>query len=208
MTTKKSAYDIARDFQRAKSNVETARYKARSSIGELSTAEQKFAAAKNAVRAQVARQKAEAKKKAKLLNTANFVNSTTWEAQTYRDSLPPVGRSMRVYKYVRAGMGYAVLELLIPAHAQRIKGTDDCDNAGNLGDHKCRASEAFVVGIVAMKNMKPGDRMSSPVQGGLEYKVGTTVKAANWNPKPETCSHGIHFYLTKQRAAEKCGIKV
>jgi hypothetical protein len=86
------------------------------------------------------------------------------------------------WKKTRAG----VVELAIPRSAARV-------NA--YGSRKCRAEYAVVVtapeGAVSMHD------------GKTTYAVGQTVRPDSYDPDPRVeCSHGIHFFITREEAEE------
>lgn len=95
------------------------------------------------------------------------------------------------YKYI------AVLE--IPARARRIR-------AWNSPDAKHRASCAKVVRLEELSGKLTSIKTAYSMRTGnnnkyLAYKVGEMVKPDKFDPNPmDTCSHGIHFFLTRREA--------
>ena len=81
--------------------------------------------------------------------------------------------------------GKVIVKLQIPARAKRSHGTE----------RKCRASEVKVLEVIGAK-----EGISLPNKT-VKYIKGKTVKADKWNDNRwETCSNGIHFYLTRLEA--------
>ena len=61
------------------------------------------------------------------------------------------------------------------------------------GSRKCRAEFAIVV---AGEGVSQHDRKTA-------YRVGETVRPDSYDPDPRVeCSHGIHFFLTREEAEE------
>jgi uncharacterized protein YjbI with pentapeptide repeats len=78
-----------------------------------------------------------------------------------------------------------VVKLLIPADAKRSHGTE----------RKCRASKAVVL---ETPNGKPAHSLNDKK---FVYEVGATVIPDSFDENRwETCSHGIHFYVTPEEA--------
>jgi hypothetical protein len=87
------------------------------------------------------------------------------------------------WKKVRGG---EIVELAIPRGAARV-------NA--YGSRKCRAEYAVVVAA------PPG--ATSLYDSATKYVVGATVRPDSYDPDPRVeCSHGIHFFLTREEAEE------
>jgi hypothetical protein len=79
--------------------------------------------------------------------------------------------------------GGVIARLLIPKTAQRV---------GGLAGRKCRCEFAIVL---------EGDGKS--IHNGTEYKAGAEVKPDEYDPNPLVeCSHGIHFFITRQEAED------
>jgi hypothetical protein len=75
-------------------------------------------------------------------------------------------------------------KLRIPAEAKRV-------NA--YGSRKCRASY-----VVVLSGNGPG--IFNP---DIQYTKGATIHADKYDPDPRIeCSHGIHFFITKEEAEE------
>ena len=69
---------------------------------------------------------------------------------------------------------------------------------------KCRAEFADVI---ALEAFRPGARTdsgaSSHDNGKTTYTIGATVRPDKYDPDPRVeCSHGIHFFLTREEAEE------
>ena len=105
------------------------------------------------------------------------------------------------WKKVRAVQGGfnirgAIVKLLIPGDAKR------CNATGR----KCRASKALVLEITTLDN-KPFEETDitfvSYNNGSFEYKVGETVYPDSFDENRwDECSHGIHFFITRQEAVD------
>lgn len=77
-----------------------------------------------------------------------------------------------------------IAQLRIPADAERV-------NA--YGSRKCRASYALVI-----SGEGPGI-----YDENTKYAPGETVRPDSFDPDPRVeCSHGIHFFITKEEAEE------
>jgi hypothetical protein len=86
------------------------------------------------------------------------------------------------YKKTSAG----IVTLEIPRSAGRV-------NA--YGSRKCRAE--YVLVIDAPANAK------SDYDNTITYKVGETIRPDSYDTDPRVeCSHGIHFFLTREEAEE------
>jgi hypothetical protein len=91
---------------------------------------------------------------------------------------------LRVYKKA----GGKIVHLLIPRHVQRT---------ASLIGRKCRAAAAYVL---AIEGDKP---VTSEHQTSKTYIVGEWVYPDSYDPDPRVeCSHGIHFFLTREEAEE------
>ena len=78
-----------------------------------------------------------------------------------------------------------IVKLRIPEDAQR----------SNASGRKCRAEFAEVLEII-------GAEVATSSRGpNFEYRVGTIVKPDSWDENRwAECSHGIHFFITKEEA--------
>ena len=75
-----------------------------------------------------------------------------------------------------------IAKLLIPENAGRV---------GGYTERKCRAERAIVIEGTGFS--KYDDKFG--------YAPGKTVTPDSWDPDPRvTCSHGIHFFLTRAEA--------
>ena len=129
------------------------------------------------------------------LHGANLDDSTA--AQTV---IVPEGQIIG-WKKVRAVQGgfnirEAIVKLLIPGDAKR------CNATGR----KCRASKAFVLEITTLDN-KPFEETDiafcSYNEPTFEYKVGEMVYPDSFDENRwDECSHGIHFFITRQEAVD------
>ena len=81
----------------------------------------------------------------------------------------------------------AIVRLVIPHDAARV-------NA--YGSRKCRAEKAFVYEIFGEPSVSKHDHT-------FEYKQGEEVIPGSFDPDPRVeCSHGIHFFITREEAEE------
>jgi hypothetical protein len=109
--------------------------------------------------------------------------------------LPPVGEAFTAWKKINTlGM---VLELLIPAEAQRV--------STPIG-FKCRASEALVVRAFNSFRQEVEPKrldLQSCHDRYFFYKVGEVARPHMFDPNPVIeCAPGIHFFLQRSRAEE------
>jgi len=83
-------------------------------------------------------------------------------------------------------VGDTIVTLLIPADAKRV-------NA--YGSRKCRAEFAYV--------QKVEGALNRLAYGGFRYPCSGLVTPDMYDPDPRVeCSHGIHFFITRQEAKE------
>jgi len=98
----------------------------------------------------------------------------------------PQHGELRVYKKVNG----KIIHLLIPAWAKRT---------ASLIGRKCRASAAIVL---AIQGNEPQSSAGSGY-GSILYEIGKTVYPDSYDPDIRVeCSHGIHFFLTREEAEE------
>ena len=127
------------------------------------------------------------------LRHANLLDAIMKDVNITGATLPdfqiPQHGELRVYKKVQG----IIVHLLIPSWARRTA----C-----LVSRKCRANAAVVLAI-------EGD---NPIQSrpwtGLktDYEIGKTVYPDNYDPDPRVdCTHGIHFFLTREEAKQWLG---
>lgn len=100
----------------------------------------------------------------------------------------------------------AIVTLKIPENTLRTNGFD----------RKCRCNRAIVVGITAVKLKKGTHHDRYVTMGNISmarsdhdphfyYCIGQEVKVRNFNKNRwETCSRGIHFFLTREEAERYC----
>ena len=93
----------------------------------------------------------------------------------------------------------AIVKLYIPARAKRTTGLNTT--------HKCRASEAKVLGFYdeygKPLKLKETSRVCSSYAPDFIYRKGETVRAAmGFNEERVTCGSGIHFFLDFKAAVE------
>ena len=79
-----------------------------------------------------------------------------------------------------------IVTLMIPADAKRV-------NA--YGSRKCRAEFAYV--------LDREGKLLGEAHGGFQYPLSGLVTPDSYDPDPRVeCSHGIHFFITRQEAVE------
>lgn len=86
-----------------------------------------------------------------------------------------------------------IVELQIPESARRSAGLS----------RKMRAEAALTVSILSPRFQWCKNATSQRNTGGsdCQYRVGFVTKADRWDPDPWTvCTHGIHFFLTREEA--------
>ncbi len=127
------------------------------------------------------------------LQGANLKWANLHEAKLPQLNLPEAGQ-FRGFKKVRDGI---VLELLISAKKPRT--------ASYVGD-KCRCQKAKVLrafGPDGNELSGNGMKFASLHDPNFMYEVGKWVEEPNYNGDPRVeCAPGIHFFLTKSKAAE------
>ena len=83
-------------------------------------------------------------------------------------------------------VGSVIVTLMIPADAKRV-------NA--YGSRKCRAEFAYV--------LDREGKLLGEAYGGFQYPLSGLVTPDSYDPDPRVeCSHGIHFFITRQEAVE------
>ena len=83
-------------------------------------------------------------------------------------------------------VGKVIVTLMIPADAKRV-------NA--YGSRKCRAEFAYILD-------REGNLLGE-AHGGFQYPRSGLVTPDSYDPDPRVeCSHGIHFFITRQEAVE------
>ena len=94
----------------------------------------------------------------------------------------------------KKGKDNHLIKLEIPADAKR-------HNA--LGGRKCRAEFVKVLDIRNEKGHKVKECYNGTNGINTLYRIGEIVKPDSYDPDPlQECSHGIHFFLTKQEAKD------
>ena len=79
-----------------------------------------------------------------------------------------------------------IVTLMIPADAKRV-------NA--YGSRKCRAEFAYI--------LDREGKLLGEAYGGFQYPLSGLVTPDSYDPDPRVeCSHGIHFFITRQEAVE------
>jgi hypothetical protein len=122
------------------------------------------------------------------LRHANLLGAVMEDVDITEATLPdfqiPQHGELRVYKKVQR----KIVHLLIPAWAKRTA----C-----LINRKCRASAAIVLAIEGDKPV----RSKSWTCSRTTYEIGKTVYPDSYDPDPRVdCTHGIHFFLTREEA--------
>ena len=84
--------------------------------------------------------------------------------------------------------GGHIAKLVIPHDAERMN---------SIGSRKCRASKAFVYEIFG------AEKATDSHSGAITYKAGCEVIPDKFDPDIRVeCSHGIHFFLTREEAED------
>ena len=95
----------------------------------------------------------------------------------------PQGGELVVWKRTTGGP----VRLRIPPEAQRT---------ASIVGRKCRAEWAEVL-------EGEGDSTNDAIGPSIHYAPGLTVRPDSYDPDPRVeCSHGIHFYLTREECAD------
>ena len=96
------------------------------------------------------------------------------------------------YKKLWYHQAYYIIKLKILADSKRSRATSD----------KCRCDKAFVLEIQNLDGSKSDlKEITSYNFTPCTYKVGEIVEADSWDEdRFNECSHGIHFFLDRQRA--------
>ena len=119
------------------------------------------------------------------LSYANLSGANLSGANLPAFSLVPEESSFIAWKKLRNGV---VAKLLIPAEAKRTS---------SLVGRKCRAE------FIEVLSLSEGTSCSGQFDELTIYTVGETVKADSYNDDIRLeCTHGIHFFVTKQEAID------
>ena len=98
--------------------------------------------------------------------------------------IPPAGPFWG-WKKVCSVNGDILVKLLIPTEARRSHGSE----------RKCRAEFVDVLEVIG------ADEGTSDHKSKTTYRAGERVTADSWDEdRWETCSHGIHFFITREEA--------
>ncbi len=104
--------------------------------------------------------------------------------------LPEQG-SFEAWKKLADG---CIAKIFIPAKAKRT-----C----NLKNRKCRAAYVKTLAIWDAEGKKINEGTNGTHEKKIKYAVGKITKADKFDDSVfEDCSHGIHFFLTKQEAID------
>ena len=91
----------------------------------------------------------------------------------------------------------AVLTLRIPASAKRTS---------SLVGRRCRASQAKVVKAEYLDGTPAQETVFFGSYNHFHWTLGKLHKSDSWDPDPKVeCTHGLHFFITKQEACEYDG---
>lgn len=137
-----------------------------------------------------------------------FVNAHSEEGVIGTENLPIncpstggfIGwKKCRVVNSARVYEGDAIVKLYIPARAKRTTGLN--------ASHKCRASEAKVLGFYdeygKPLKLKETHQVCSSYTHDFVYRKGETVREEmGFDERRVTCSSGIHFFLDFKAAVE------
>jgi len=78
---------------------------------------------------------------------------------------------------------------------------EDAKRTANLVGRKCRAEYVKVLSV--QRGGEDVDRAVGTYDRRIIYRVGETVRPDSYNGDPRVeCTHGIHFFLTKEEAEE------
>jgi hypothetical protein len=123
------------------------------------------------------------------LRGAHLISADLSEARLPHFSLVIDG-DMIVWKKLRSGV---IAKLLVPAEARRTS---------SLVDRKCRAEYVRVLELFGLTRAVEALSLLE-TDGGTIYKVGEIVRADSYDDDIRvSCTHGIHFFITRQEAEE------
>ncbi len=124
------------------------------------------------------------------LTDANLTGANLEKIQATTQIIPETG-SFEAWK---KGENDHLIKLEIPAKAKRHN---------YIGGRKCRAEFVKVLDIRNSKGHKIKECRNGPHGIKTTYRVGEIVKPDQYDPDPLTeCSHGIHFFISKQEAKD------
>ena len=134
------------------------------------------------------------------LSRANIRNANLREADLSNTKIDypmniPEGEFI-AWKKICGRLGdYVIVKLKILADSKRSRATSD----------KCRCDKALVLGLETLKgeplNIK--EMTNYNIYKKCTYKVGEVVYPDKWDDNRwNECSHGIHFFLDRQRAVK------
>lgn len=119
---------------------------------------------------------------------ANLQDANLQDADLQDANLPHFQISQQGLLIVYKKVANHIVTLQIPNAAQRT---------ANLINRKCRASCAFVLDIEGV------DNAYTHRGNGLEYRIGQWVFPDSYDSDIRIdCTHGIHFFLTREEAEE------
>ena len=121
---------------------------------------------------------------------ANLTDADLREIQAITQIIPETG-SFEAWK---KGENGHLIKLEIPSKAKRHN---------YIGGRKCRAEFVKVLDIRNSKGHKVKECYNGPHGIKTTYHVGDIVTPDSYDPDPfAECSHGIHFFVTKQEAKD------
>ena len=119
------------------------------------------------------------------LSGADLSGAENAELIIARTQITPQEGSFVAWKKLSKGV---IAKLVIPHDALRVN---------SIGSRKCRASKAFVYELFG------ATEAVDTYTGKLLYKQGEEVIPNKFDPsKFVECSHGIHFFMTREEAEE------
>ena len=94
-------------------------------------------------------------------------------------------------------VGKVIIKLRIPTEAKRSSATS----------RKCRCEYAEVLALQNLDGTPySGDKVVNNNNNTTIYKVGEIVRPDSWDEdRWNECSHGIHFFITRDEAVRYCG---
>ena len=124
------------------------------------------------------------------LRDANLTDADLKKIQAITQIIPETG-SFEAWK---KGENGHLIKLEIPSKAKRHN---------YIGGRKCRAEFVKVLDIRNSKGHKVKECYNGPHGIKTTYHVGDIVTPDSYDPDPfAECSHGIHFFVTKQEAKD------
>ena len=117
------------------------------------------------------------------LTGANLTGADLRNANLGGRSVAPEKGAFTAFKKVCGQKGDVILELLVPADAERVS---------SYVGRKCRASHVAVVAVLS----GAGDELRSKHDADFVYRVGEVAKAGSFDgDRRVECAGGIHFFM-------------